>query len=357
MIEIHECPLCHTNLTKEKWERVTGIWQTIKQEEEKFKKRKQELEEQAKKVSEQMKEKEKKWEKEKRDILKNAEQAALKKVESQHKKELNETEKKGMEKGKAERQKTINTLIKSSEKWAEKAQEFEKKYREALKKGKTIQGMGFDFEKDIKAKLEENFPEDEIIPKGKKGDILQIVKYKDKEISRILHECKKTDWEDNFVTTLKEAVLDREVEYGIIVTSSLKKGMGGFCGFGEKVFAINPEGLIDFVKFLRESIIKIKSLKTQEERDELMKRLWDYMDSSKFGNSINGVIDKAKELKDILDKEQRIHQRIWDTRTNYYNQISENSLEIKEKVNEIIREKKKIPVMRKQKKKETNPQL
>ena len=72
-----------------------------------------------------------------------------------------------------------------------------------------------------------------------------------------------------------------------------------------------------------------------------MRHLWDYMESNEFRNSISDVIDKAKDLKDILDKEQEVHRRIWDRRIKYYNQISENSLEIKKKVKEILQAKKK----------------
>lgn len=359
-----KCPLCNSHISKEKFERVTGIWKTIKKQEEEFKRKEQELEQQRKKVLEQIRESEKKWQKEKQnikneykrkeqEILKKAEQEASKRAEEKYKKQIVEVGKKAKAEGKLEQQKKIDTIMKNSEKLVKEKAEIEKKYREALKKGKTLQEMGLDYEKELKADLEKNFPEDKIIKEGQKGDILQIIIYKEGEISRILYECKKVQkWKDEYAITLKEAILYRGVEYGIIVTSALKKGKRGFCSFGEKVFAINPEGVIDFVKFLRQGIIKIKSLKiTQEERGILMKHLWEYMESSKFGNSINEVIDKAKELKDILNKEQEVHRRIWDKRIDYYNQIGENSLEIREKVNDILRAKEKIPVIIRRKKK------
>lgn len=339
----YECPLCNSTISKEKFERVTGVWKTIKQQEEEFKKKKQVLDNQIKKERE-------KWKKEKQELLKNAEQEAFKKLEKKHKKEISEVEKIGIKKGKSQQQKKIDTILKNSEKWQEKATKFEKKYKEALEKGKSIQELGFDFEKRMKIDLEKNFPEDKILPKGKKGDILQIIICKGREICRILYECKRTKWNDKFVTTLKEAVLDREGEYGVIITSELKKGKGGFCSFGDNIFAVNPEGIIDFIKFLREAIVKIESLKiTQHERNILMNHLWNYMEGSKFGNSINEVIDKAKELKDILDKEQKIHEKIWNTRIDYYNKIGKNSLEIKEKVNDILKAKKNIPMLVEQK--------
>ncbi|MDO8528780.1 MAG: hypothetical protein Q7S06_02720 [Nanoarchaeota archaeon] len=355
-----ECPLCHSPISQEKFAKVTGIWKTIQEQEKEFKKRKLELEQQRKKILEQIKDKEKKWQKEKeeieikwkkkeQEILKKAEQEILKKVENKHKKEITETEKKAIEKGKAEHQKKIDVLIKNTEKLAKEKYEIEKKYREAIKEGKTIQEKGFDFEKQVKVDLEKNFLEDKILPKGKKGDILQIIIYKGREICRILYECKMAKWDDKYVTTLKEAVLFREGEYGIIITSDLKKGKGGFCSFGDNIFAVNPEGVIDFVKFLRDAIIKIESLKiTQREKNILMNHLWDYMDSSKFGNSINEVIDKAKELKEILNQEKKVHERIWDKRIDYYDKISKSSLDIRGKVEYILNAKKKIPIIIKQ---------
>jgi hypothetical protein len=346
-METHECPLCRSTLSKEKWERVTGIWKTIQDQEIEFKKKKQELDNQIKKERE-------KWKKEKQELFKKAEQEASKKLNEKHKKELNKIEKLALEKGKSQQQKKIDVILKNSEKWQDKAREFEKKYKEALEKGKSIQEMGFDYEKQLKSDLEKNFPEDEIIKKGQKGDVLQIIIYKGDEVSKILYECKDVQkWNDKYATTLKEAVLYREVEYGIIVTSALKKGKKGFHSLGDKIFAISPEGVIDFVRFLRDGIIKIHSLKiTQEERDILMSHLWDYMEGNQFGNSINEVIDKAKELKDILEKEQRLHETIWNKRQDYYSQIGRNSLEIKQKVSDILKAKKKIPIVVKKKKEE-----
>ncbi len=353
MVDKYECPLCNSHISKEKFERVTGIWKTIKEQEEEFKKKQQELEQQKKKVLEQIKKREKEWKKEKQEILKKAEKEAVAKVGKEHKKELLEAEKKARTKGKLEQKKKIDTLIVNTQKLMKEKEQIEKKYREALKKGKTLQEMGLDYEKQLKEELEKAFSEDKILKKGQKGDLLHIVLHNDKEISRILYECKKVQrWKDEYAITLKEAVLSREVEYGIIVTSALKKGKRGFYRVGEKVYAINPEGIIDFVKFLRQGIVKINSLKiTQEERDILMKHLWDYMESNEFRNSISDVIDKAKELKDILDKEQEVHKRIWDRRIKYYKQIGENSSEIKNKVGAILQAKKKIPIIVKYRKK------
>jgi len=363
MKEEFKCPLCESHISKEKFERVTGIWKTIKKQEEEFKKKKEDLEKQIKKKEGQIKEREMKWQKEKKEIQrkwnkekqelkKKAEQEALKKVSAKHKKDILKTEKIGIAKGKSEQKKKIDTLIINTQKLMKEKEKIEKKYREALKKGKTLQEMGFDYEKQLKKELEEAFPEDKINKKGQKGDLLHIIIYNDKEISKILYECKKVQkWKDDYARTLKEAVLSREVEYGIIVTSALKKGKRGFYRIGEKIYAINPEGIIDFVKFLRQSIVIINSLKiTQEERDILMKHLWNYMESNEFRNSISDVIDKAKELKEILDKEQEVHRRIWDKRIKYYNQISENSSEIEKKVKEILQAKKEIPIIIKNRK-------
>jgi hypothetical protein len=358
MSEVYQCPLCHSNISKERFDKVTGLWKTIKEQEQQFKKRKEELEKQTKEAFARIKEREDKWKKEKleieskyktqiKEIEKKAEQKALLKVQEKFKKELGEKEKKAREQGKLEQQKKIDILIKNSEKLSKEKVEIEKRYQEALKKGKTIQEMGFDYEKRLKTELEENFPEDKIIKWGQKGDILQIVQYKGNDLSKILYECKNVQkWEDKWVPTLKEAVLFRNSEYGIIVTNALKNGKKGFCSYGEKIFAINPEGIIDFVKFLRQSIIKIKSLKvTQEEKEALMHHLWAYIESNEFRNAINEVIDKTIELKDLLNKEQDVHKRIWDKRIEYYNQINKDSSGIKEKVNDILGVSKKIPLV------------
>ena len=66
---------------------------------------------------------------------------------------------------------------------------------------------------------------------------------------------------------------------------------------------------------------------------------------------INDIVDKYKDLKKLLEKELKQHKKIWETRLKYYKQISKSSSGIKEKVENILQTKKKIPMIVKQKNK------
>jgi len=215
--------------------------------------------------------------------------------------------------------------------------------------------MGLDYEKELLKELKNNFEQygDIIKKKGQKGDILHIIMYENKEVGKILYECKRTKiWKEDYVSTLKEAVLWREVNLGILVTSVFKKGKKGFFTVGENIFVVLPEAVIDFVKVWRKGIIEINSLKiTEDEKNVLMKELLGYIDSNDFKSVINDIVDKSKELQNVLKKEARQHEKIWRIRLRYYKQMSEGSSGIKEKVEKILQTKKKIPVIIKQKKK------
>jgi len=355
MEEKPRCPLCDSYLSKEKWEKVTGVWKTIKQQEEEFKKKKQDLEKEIKKRENQFKEREKKWKKEKLELKKKAEEEAMKKVSAKHKKEITEAEKRSKEEGRKKQRKIDEGHRKKEIKLRNKVRDLEKKLEEARKKGLTEQEMGLDYEKVLLKELEDNFkPYGDIIEKkGQKGDILHIIIYENKDVGKILYECKRTTpWKEEYISTLKEAVLSREVNLGILVTSVFKKGKKGFFTAGENIFVVLPEAVIDFVKVWRRGVIEINSLKiTEEEKNILMKELLEYIDSNDFKSIINDIVDKSEELKRLLRKEANQHRKIWETRLRYYKQMSEGSSKIKEKVENILQKKKRIPIIIKEKKK------
>jgi len=350
------CPLCESHLSKEKWEKVTGIWKTIREQEEKFKKKKQDLEKEIKKKEIQFKEREKRWQKEKQELRDKAEKDALKKVSKKHKKEILEAEKKAVAQGRKKQKKIDEEHRKKEIKLRDKVQSLEKKLEEARKKGLTEQEMGLDYEKVLLKELEDNFkPHGDIIEKkGQRGDILHIIMYNNKDVGKILYECKRTadTWKEEYISTLKEAVLSREVNLGILVTSVFKKEKKGFFTAGENVFVILPEAVIDFVKVWRNGIIEINSLKiTEDEKNTLMRDLLEYIDSNDFKNVINDIVDKSNNLKELLKKEAKQHEKIWRTRLRYYKQMSEGSSMVKEKIENILQKKKRIPTVLKQKKK------
>lgn len=58
--------------------------------------------------------------------------------------------------------------------------------------GTTPQTEGLEFEEKLAARLRKEFPEDEILQKGKGGDVLHTVKFSKKAVGVIIYECKRT---------------------------------------------------------------------------------------------------------------------------------------------------------------------
>ncbi|HME33412.1 MAG TPA: hypothetical protein VKG65_11715 [Terriglobales bacterium] len=61
-----------------------------------------------------------------------------------------------------------------------------------LERGTTPQTEGLEFEDELAARLAREFPEDQVILKGKGGDVLHIVMFQRKEAGKIIYECKRT---------------------------------------------------------------------------------------------------------------------------------------------------------------------
>ena len=102
-------------------------------------------------------------------------------------------------KKKKEREK-MSKLIENQTAAVKKSNEKIAQLEKQLKEGRTPQTAGFDYEKEVIALLKENFPEDTIIPTGKKGDAIQQIKFKNEVVGSILYECKKTSEYSNSFT-------------------------------------------------------------------------------------------------------------------------------------------------------------
>ena len=309
-----KCPLCGSILARDKWIKITGQWSEFEKEHEENKK----LLEKYKKEKE---EQEKKYKLELKKATKLAEVAGIEK---------------GIKKEKSERermskmlQNQAKTIIASNK----KIQELEKQ----LKEGKTPQTAGFDYEKEVRRMLSENFPGDILKPTGKEGDVIQYVVFNNNTIGSILYECKKTEkFNNSFIREVKGHQEIAHAEYAVIVTHALKEGKSKFFVEGD-IIVIDPLGFLDIAALLRNSLVEMHKLKlTREEVKEKGVQILRYMQSGEFRNNMIDTIDKSRKAYELLVGEVKDHQKAWTERIRLYHSIHDNIQGVRKSIGEIV---------------------
>jgi hypothetical protein len=89
----------------------------------------------------------------------------------------------------------------------------------------TASERGAFSEGDLKRSLEQSFPGDNIIPRGRGGDILHEIYYRagaeQVQGGLIVYECKDTaDWHNSFIPQVREAAIAHRTPYAVLVTKS-----------------------------------------------------------------------------------------------------------------------------------------
>ena len=356
-IKTKECPLCKTILPYNKWLKVVGVYE----EQQKYQKQLEselaqardqslKLKEEYKKIREKEKEikdqyalkikEERQKNKEIRADLKAKKQNIKTKLGQQFKIRQEKLQKKferqrqiglkkirkegikeGIEKQKARAQK-VSQMAEKYRKARDEANERVKQLEEMIKKGTTPQIEGFDFERELTSQLESKFPEDEIKPTGKKGDIIQTIKAENTKIGKIIYECKKTkEFQDKFIDQVRRDKARVIADYGIIVTWASKENKQGFW-VDNDIIIVHPYGVLDVAIFLREILIQMYTLKLSRSEFEMKgKAILEFMQSEEFRTRIQGSITKSREAYEMLKREVKTHLNVWKKRAKTYEDI------------------------------------
>ncbi|MDP3699192.1 MAG: DUF2130 domain-containing protein [Nanoarchaeota archaeon] len=214
---------------------------------------------------------------------------------------------------------------------------------EQLKKNQTPQMLGLLNESEFLAKLKQDFPHDEFIHTGKGGDIVHKIIEKDKAVGTIVYELKKVShFNKDHITQTFEAQQKREADYGVLVTNAKrnKEDMGFSTVKG--IIIIHPAGALVLIGILRQQLIQISRLKlSQEERNKAIKLVLDYVQGATFKNSIENIIEDTKELYENMSKEVKEHIKIWNLRIHKYKNINFKANEIHSHVVQLLSTDKK----------------
>jgi hypothetical protein len=342
-----KCPLCGSNLTKAKFDKVTGIWKESKKELDKAKveakKMKQEVEKEKKKLAGEKK----KLQSEKK---KNAEVIKKKNLEM---KKFKENSKK--ETAKKVKEATGKALKKQGQQLA-KAEETNKKLKDQLKnakRGVNEINVGFEYEQKLATALKKEYPKDIIKVVGKGGDVLHRIFKAKKELGSIIYECKRTQsHQTSHVTQAANAKTKWSSTFAVLVTTGkITKTFHGF-KVERDVVITRAEGALMISKILRNQVVEMDSQRLDEEKKNISaKRALNYMNSNAFKLPVNNILRLVDDDIKNLKKEMTAHFRFWTTRhqnlidiRNCADNVVENSVKSVKglKLSKIPKEKSQI---------------
>ena len=171
----------------------------------------------------------------------------------------------------------------------------------------------------IETLLKDHFQDDKIteVKKGMRGaDIIQEVRLPSGRPSGvILIECKQaSEWGGQWISKLKEDMLDKGCDLGVIVSTVLPKDCKNIDVI-EGVWVCTPMMVKTLVSLLREQLIRAAraELSAATPKDQ-MDQLFRYMTSPKFAQKIQGMCEGVKTMKETLDSEKRALQKNWKKR-------------------------------------------
>ena len=226
------------------------------------------------------------------------------------------------------KEKFKNDLAEMEKTHSIKIDRYEKKVQElAAGSGGDGELKGEAFEEEVKRIVKQEFPEFEVtdVSKGVKGADLIITTYRGK----ILIEAKNTkNWGGDWVNKLKEDIQRENADYGIIVTNGVMPPNSG----NKKYVPSGPNvGIAEFSNFL--PVLRIRAEFIQMVKDNELKlqgsnekkdQLYAFVNSTRFANTVNTILDSLKAQKDLLRKEEEAASKFFKQREVLNNKVWEN---------------------------------
>ncbi len=299
----YKCPVCGTGLSKEKWEKALGIWRArlehVHGREAELRERQRELARRRKEIRQEGVQEGKRKEKRRADYLGN-QLAVLLQRDRQKDRRIKELE-------------------------------------QQLKRGTTPQVEGLLYEQQLARQLRSNFHQDEVRHTGKGGDVILRIRANGRVVGTVVFECKKVQKIlKAHVEQAHRAIVQREANFGVLVTSGTRARFGGFAAEGD-VLIVNPAGVLFLTQLLRGWLIEIAKLKLDRaEREKAAREIFKYLESAQFGNQMRDLVHRARNLAEMLNDEVKTHGRTWGRRYQHYKAIFDESFSIGSSLSRIL---------------------
>lgn len=206
-----------------------------------------------------------------------------------------------------------------------------------ITKGTTPQTDGLEFEEKLLKALKRTFPEDKFDHVGKGGDIIQRIQTGNKEIGKIVFECKRTKGiSSSHIKQANRAKQTRQCDFAVLNTTGTKKKFAGF-SVQDDVIIASPLCVLAVANMLRETVLSMHRAEiSRTQRAKVAKQLLSYLKSPHYRNLIGDLVSRSRTVKEILEGEMLDHAANWRDRWEAYQQIELSSLRIKENFDLIL---------------------
>ncbi|MFZ0821016.1 MAG: hypothetical protein WAM91_13170 [Candidatus Acidiferrales bacterium] len=209
----------------------------------------------------------------------------------------------------------------------------------ALKRGKTPQEFGPEFEVKLVKRLRAEFTDDDIQPTkgGRGGDVLHTVNEGGKVAGIIIYECKWTPRiSGSHVRQTAQAKVSRRAQFGVLVTCGTKRG---FTGLDEMsgIIVVAPGGVLALAGLLRNHLVEmLRAGIEKKRRTKIANQLLKFVKSPEFKNPIEEVVRTAEDLREGIMDEFEWHKNDWEKRWNAYGRIHWDGFAIQENLRRVF---------------------
>jgi hypothetical protein len=208
-----------------------------------------------------------------------------------------------------------------------------------LKRGKTPQEYGPEFEAQLVRRLRVEFDGDEIrpTPGSRGGDVLHIVKEGGKVAGTIIYECKWTPRiSGSHVRQAAQAKMMRRAEFAVLVTSGTRNGFGGMAEMAG-ILIVAPPCVLSIVGLLRLHLVEmLRAGIEKRRRAKIADQLLKFIKSAEFKNPMEEVVRTAESLKEGVEEEYRWHVADWKKRLSAYERIRWDGAGVQENLRRVF---------------------
>lgn len=185
----------------------------------------------------------------------------------------------------------------------------------------------------IEEYLQVQFPLDDIveIKKGAHGgDCVQIVHTREiPNCGKIYYESKRTkEFQRAWIEKFKADMRKENADVGVIVSQTMPKELERM-GLLDGVWICTFEEFKALCAVLREGVIRVQiAQKSQENKQDKMGLLYQYLTSSEFKMQIEAIVEGFTQMQSDLDSEKRAMQRLWKQREKQIQKVLENTIDM-----------------------------
>lgn len=213
-----------------------------------------------------------------------------------------------------ERERALNSERSRSFEENQKVQQQLEKAQRELQRMKSSE-LGEGAEVNLYEALRHDFPDDKIsrVKKGEEGaDILQRVLDTGDVCGLIIYDSKnRKAWRDSYVEKLRDDKIAEGADVAVLATSVFPAGTRQL-HVDDGIIIANPARVVALAAILRRHIIQLHSLRlTNEDRDEKMACLYDFVTSERCTALFDQIENLANELEDLDVKETKSHKSVW----------------------------------------------